>query len=165
MVNVGLKKFEIGTFNAVDGTTTGWTEIPVYKDTLKHTETAGNTTKHYQAGKTSPIKTHTEVGEESIAISIPMTDAATLLKVFGGTVTTVSSVDTWNKPKTFGAEVIKSVRYESLDGTKVLIPKASMVGVKNFDATETNIWLIDATFTPQDTGLPAVADVQITDPA
>lgn len=165
MVNVGLKKFEIGTFDPSDGTTSDWVEIPSYKDTLRHTETAGNTTRHYQAGKATPIKTHTEVGEETIAISVPQTDAATLLKIFGGTVTTVEGIDTWNKPKTFGAEVIKSVRYESLDGTKVLIPKASMVGVKNFDGTETNIWLIDVTFTPQDTGLPAVADVQIADPA
>ena len=163
-VNVGLLKFEIGTFDPSDGTVSDWEEIPVYKDTLRHPETAGTTTNHYQSGKKNPIKTHVGGGEENITISVPYTDPDTCHKLKGGTVTTVSGKKTWNQPKDMTGEVIKGVRYTSLDGTMVTIPKASMTTVKNFDGTETNIWLLDATFVPQDTGFPNVADVQITEP-
>lgn len=163
--NTKVSKVEVGVFNAVDGTITGWTEIQAYKDTVKISESEPTATKHFQAGRPTPRKIVYTNGEETFKLSIMNTSAASLEAALGGTITTVATVDTWNKPKGITGEVIKALRITTGDGAVITVPRGSWVGVKNFDLGDTTIALIDITVTPTDTGFDLVPDVSITDPA
>ena len=162
--NVGLKSLKVGDFDPATGAISNLVEIEVYKDTMQYSEQPGTQTKHFQAGKKAPKRIHTEPGEETLSFSIMNTAADSLLQCLGGTVTTVAGVKSWHKPKDSAGEVIKAIEAESLDGAIFKIPRGSWQGVKNFNGTETNIWLMDITVTPTDTGLPEVADFSLTDP-
>lgn len=162
--NVGLKSLKVGDFAPATGAISNLVEIEVYKDTMQYSEQSGTETKHYQAGKKSPKKIHKEPGEETLSFSVMDTAADSLQRSLNGTVTTVLGVKTWHQPKDSSAEVIKAIVAESLDGAVFTIPRGNWSGVKNFNGTETNIWLMDITVTPTDTGLEAVADFSLTDP-
>lgn len=162
--NTGLKSLKVGDFNPQTGAITNLVEVQVYKDTLKITESEPNQTKHYQAGKTAPKKIHYENGEETVKFSVMDTSAASLLACLGGTVTTLNTVDTWNKAKGLQKERIKALVAETSDGALIKIPRGSWIGVKNFDMADAAIGLIDITVTPTDTGLDEIADFSVTDP-
>ena len=163
--NTGLKSLKVGDFNPTTGAISNLVEVQVYKDTLKITETEPTQTKHYQAGKTAPKKIHYENGEETVKFSVMDTSATSLLACLGGTITTVNTVDTWNKPKGVQKERIKALVAETSDGALIKIPRGSWIGVKNFDLADTAIGLIDITVTPTDTGLESIADFTVTDPS
>ncbi|MES2651267.1 MAG: hypothetical protein V4663_05975 [Bacteroidota bacterium] len=162
--NVGISSAEVGVFNPADGTVTGWTQIAVYKNTLKHVEEPGAETNHFEAGKSSPVKTHFENGMEKITFQIPKTDPDSLKQALDGDVTTVSGVKSWHKKKGTKKPIIRAFRYTSLDGTLVTVTKGQWNGSRNTDGSETAIWLMDITVTVLDTGFPLISDVIVKEP-
>ena len=162
--NVGLAWLKVGDFNKATGAITNLVEVEVYKNTLAITETDGAETKHFQAGKSSPKKIHREAGEDTVAFQIMDTAAASLKNCLGGSTTAVNGRDTWHKAKGVQPEIIKALHGKSLDGTEFIIPRGSWKGKKNFNTDEGQIWLMDITVTPTDTGFAEIADFDILDP-
>lgn len=162
--SVGLAKLELGDFNPTTGAITNLVEVEVYKDTLKITEEAPTKTKHYQAGKSSPRKIAYQGGSEMAAFSIMNVAAAALVVALGGTVTTLDGKTSWNKPKGVVGERIKALVATTLDGFVYTIPRGSISGKKNFDGSESSIFLTEIEVEVTDTGLPLIADVKWDEP-
>lgn len=163
--NVGLAKLEIGDYNATTGAATNFVELQVYKDTCTITEAKATKTPYFQAGKPAPVKIGLQTQPVVVMFSVMNTEASSLLQLFGGTVTTLNGVSTWNKPKGNQAEVIKILKATTLDGSVITVARGSLLAGKTFNLAENNIALIEVEVTETETGLPAVFNFTVSDPA
>lgn len=163
--NYGLISLKRGDFNPTTGAITNLVEIPVYRDTMNITETLPTATKHYRAGKTSPIKIALQGGAEMATFKVPQTDTEMMALLLGGTEVVVSGKGTWNKAKGTPQEKIAALVATTLDGYVYTITRGSWRANKEFNASETNIYLINVEVEVTDTGIDAVSDVTWAEPA
>ncbi|ADY51515.1 hypothetical protein Pedsa_0943 [Pseudopedobacter saltans DSM 12145] len=159
----GVIKSEVGTYNEVDGTSTGWAEIEPYKDTIVITEEDPTTTNHFKQGDANPKITRQQPGAQNIELSIMDLSADSKVMWLGGTKTTVSTKETWNAPKVKTPK-IKSLRFTLETGEILTIPKVSCFGKLDFKASDTDIDLITVSGVIQDPGFAGVAPMMIADP-
>lgn len=157
VVRYGCKKIELGTFSEVDGSTSAFAEIPVYRDTFTMSESEPTVTEHFQQGRNNPRVRKATPSSVEIAFQVMDTDSAELVKHLGGTVTQVNMEDVWNAPKNRG-EVVKALRITMEDDSVITVPAFSHYARPNLEITESSIHLIDITGIIRDTGFPAVPD-------
>ncbi|GGH02753.1 hypothetical protein [Pedobacter zeae] len=159
VIQLMVKKIEIGTVSAVDGTVSDWEEVKAYNDTVTLDEPDPTVTEHYAAGQSSPRLTISIPGVETLGFQIMDSDPDNCEIALGGTVTTVNNKKTWNKPKGFGSERIRAVRVTTVDDYQYVQNKASVTGKKMLTFANTGIGLLDVKFRALDTGFPAIPDV------
>ncbi|MDO9554527.1 hypothetical protein [Rhodonellum sp.] len=157
-VTYGASKIELGVFSAVDGSASGFVEIPVYKDTFTMTEAEPNKTQHYQQGRSNPRLERFNANPLDIAFQIMDTDPDVLLQFLGGTVATVNTKKVWRSPKT-KSEQVKALRITCDDGSIIVIPKFNFYARPNLTITDANINLIDISGSVNDTGFVEVPDI------
>ena len=163
-VTYGATKIEMGDFNPATGETSNYVEVPVYRDTFSMTEPDPAITEHFQQGRSSPRVRTVSPAAIEIVFQLMDTDPTNLLAALGGTITTVTDVDTWNAPKS-RSDRTKALKITVEDGSIIEVPAFLHYVKPNFQITEENINLIDVNGTIQDTGLPAVPDWTWTEPA
>lgn len=157
-ITYGAKKIELGTFNPVDGTTSAFAEIPVYKDTFTMTEAEPNKTQHYQQGRSNPRLERFNANPLDITFQIMDTDPDVLVQFLGGSVATVDTKKVWSAPKT-KSELTRALRITCEDGSIITVPKFNFYARPNLTITDANINLIDVSGSVNDTGLPSVPDI------
>lgn len=151
---------EAGGIDGVTGLPTAMADVGnVYKDTANMVESDGQETTHYAELKSDPVVVVDEAGEEMIEFSLMDTSATNLESWCGGTVTTVGTDDTWNKPTTV-PNIEKSLRITTEDSTVVTIHRAKIKGKRVLSPTKKGIFLIEVKakiLTPVVDGVPAVS--------
>ena len=163
--NYGLKSLKRGDFNPTTGEITNLVEVQVYRDTMNINETAPTKTKHYRAGKTSPVKIALQGGSEIASFQVLDTSVATMALLLGGTVTTVNSRSRWSKAKGTPSEKIAALVAETLDGSIYTITRGSWTAQKLFDLAEGKIAVFGVEVEATDTRIDTVSDVTWDDPA
>jgi hypothetical protein len=160
----GISSFKVGDIDPTTGGILNPVEFKdiIYRDTVSLIQNDGTTEKHYNEMDNVPQAAITEPGEDVFKLSV-MEAIANNLEIFlGGTVTTLTGVNTWHKPAGV-TSVEKYIEFITVDGTKITIPRAHVVGKKNFDVKRNKLWLIDVTLTPLKPTLGTLDAVEIED--
>ncbi len=157
-VTYGASKIELGTFSAVDGSTSDFAEVPVYKDTFTMTEAEPNKTQHYEQGRSNPRLERFNANPLDIVFQIMDTDPDVLVQFLGGSVATVDLKKVWSAPKT-KSELTKALRITCEDGSIITVPKFNFYARPNLTITDANINLIDISGSVNDTGFALVPDI------
>jgi len=158
VVTYGASKIELGDFNPVDGSTSNFVEIPVYKDTFTMTEAEPNKTQHYQQGRSNPRLERFNANPLDITFQIMDTDPDILLKFLGGATAVVNTKNVWQAPKT-KSEKTNALKITCEDGSVILVPKFNYYARPNLTITDANINLIDVSGSVNDTGFVGVPDI------
>lgn len=145
----GIASFKVGDIDPTTGAILNPVEFKdaIYRDTMTFIQADGTTEKHYNEMDNVPQAAITTPGEDEFKVSIMEALAANLETFLGGTVTTVTTVNTWHKPASV-TSIEKYIEVITTDGTKITIPRAHVVGKKNFELKRNKIWLIDVSITP-----------------
>lgn len=154
-----VTKVELGDVNAVTGAITGWVEISTYDGTLKIEEEPVAKTKHKQSGATSPRLIVNIAGGEKAVFQMMDADPDNAAIALGGTVTTVTTKKTWNKPKGNPPQRIKALRVTTVDAMLYMINKGSITGRKILEFEDTKIGLWEVEIESLDTGFHLIPDV------
>ena len=164
MISFGLRSLKIGDIDPVTGLGTNMVSIgDVYKDTCDLIESDPQKFPHFsEQNPTNAVKIFTQAGEEVLKFSLMSTSSASLATVLGGTVTTLDTVTTWNKPAA-NTDIEKFVELITVDGTKIVYPRASMTGKRNYQIRANGINLIDVFMTPMQPLVAGLAAVMQTD--
>lgn len=164
-VAFGVKSIKKGGINTSTGLAENLVNVgDVYRDTATLTQEDGETTDHYSEFKNDPVVTITEPGETTLEFSLMDTEADVLVQYLGGTVTTVSSVKSWNKPSSV-PDIEASFELETIDGTKFTINRAKVSAKINGELARKGITLLEVkarVLTPKVASVPPLV---ITDPA
>jgi hypothetical protein len=160
----GVLKMEVGTYSEVDGTSTDWVEVEAYKDTIVMSEEDPTVSNHFKQGEANPKITRQTPGAQTVEFSIMDLSAASKVDWIGGTVTTVSTKDTWSAPKSKTPK-IKSLRWTLETGEILTVPKVTCFSKLDFKASDEDIDLILVSGTILDPGFVGVAPMTLADPA
>lgn len=161
----GCTKAEIGVMDPGDGTITWGAEVDIYQDTIVLDEPEATRTDHFKQG--DPNVKVTRFGNTATTIAFSIMDLSADSKVLwlGGTKTTVTTVDTWNKPDVAVKSTTKALRFTLEDGSIIIVPNAECAGRLASNLNQTDIALIPVVATVKSTGVEAVASFQWSDAA
>ncbi len=167
ILSFGVASLKIGDIDPETGLLEAGTLVSVgdiYKDTCDLMESDPAKTPIYAEQAVNPRHVFATQGEESLVFSLMSTAADSLVTVLGGTVTTVGGVKSWNKPKGY-VNIEKFVELITLDGTKVVYPRGSISGKRDFKFRRNGINLVPVSIVPLDPKVANVPAVIVTDPA
>jgi hypothetical protein len=111
----------------------------------------------------TPILVFQEPGKEALSFQLVNTRPERLQKFLGGTIVTTASKVTWSKPDNQGI-IEKHVTILLLDDTEMVIPRAKLVGKKNFVFRRNQIWTLDINLTPLQPEFAGLAPMDISEP-
>lgn len=158
----GIKEFWVRDIDPTDGTGLAAGEIDItdeiYRDTMEMVEEDGTATEHYTEMNNTPILSFEEPGKEDISFEAVDTRPERLALFLGGAVVTAGGFKTWSKPSNQGL-LEKHVTIKLIDDTEIIIPRAKMVGKKNFTFRRNEPMRIAVTLTvlqPEHAGLAAM---------
>lgn len=159
----GCTKAEHGVMDPETGAITGLTEFDVYQNTIVLDEPEAQKTEHFKQG--DPTAKVVRYGNTSTTIAFSVMDVSADSKVtwLGGTKTTVTGKDTWNKPKKAVKETVKALVFTLEDGSVITVPNAGCAGRLSSNLNDTDIAMIPVISTVKSTNVEAVADFQWTD--
>jgi len=135
----------------------------IFRDTFDMTEEEGTETNLYAEMNNTPKVAFREPGAETLSFEYMDTSPDRLKLFLGGEVNTVGQEKIWSKPANQGI-IYKHVTITLLDGTIMVIPRAKVVGAKNFQFRRNNIWTLDVSLTPLTPEFPALAPMDIKEP-
>jgi len=161
----GCLKAEIGVMDPEDGTIEWGAEIDIYQDSIVMDEPEATKTEHYKQGDPDPKVTRYGRTAKTIAFSIMDMSAASKAVWLGGTVTTVTGVDTWNAPAQPVKSTQKALRFTLEDGSIIIVPNAECAARLSSNLNETDIALMPVVATVKSTGVESVSAFQWTDAA
>lgn len=135
----------------------------IFRDTFDMTEEDGTETDLYTEMENTPFLSFREPGKETLAFELVNTRPERLEKFLGGAVVSAGGTVTWSKPANQGI-IEKHVTITLLDGTILIVPRAKIVGKKNFTFRRNAVWTLDITLTPLTPEFPALAPMTISEP-
>lgn len=167
ILSFGIARFDIADIDPVTGLALAGTQESIgdiFKDSCDMTSSDPSSTEVFAEQGITPRAVFTVPGGDSLKLSLMSTAADSLVKVLGGTKTTLTGVDTWHKPS--GAVLIeKYVEIETIDGTIIKMPRTSLVGKPNFQFRRQGILLVDVIMTPLEPKVGGLSSLSITNPA
>lgn len=137
----GLKSIKIG---AIEQFATLEALGVTYKDTADLIQDDDSTTEIFSEENDNPELVLSTKGRTTLKWTIMDVAPKTLVKVLGGTVTTVTLKDTWNEPAAT-VNIEKSIEIVTVDGTVIRIARAKIVAKKNFAFRKQGVLLIEIT--------------------
>lgn len=139
----GLKKLEWGDIAADGDMGTVLADVgTVYKDTCDLQEEDGSTTEHYGEQYDDPFVIIEKRGKLTLKFSIVDVKPDNLVKWLGGTVTTVNSKDTWNRPKSV-PNIEKSFKATTQNDAIFKIPRGKVKGKINWKVAGQEVAKVD----------------------
>jgi hypothetical protein len=160
----GVKKIEMGAI-AVDGDMgTVLTDIgTIYKDTCDLQEEDGTATEHYGEQYDDPFLVIEKRGKLTLKFSIVDVTPDNLVKFLGGSVTTVSTKDTWNRPLTVPV-IEKSFKVTTQNDVIFEIPRGKVKGKINWKVAGQEVAKVDITVTAMQPTKTGVSNFVVTEP-
>jgi hypothetical protein len=163
----GIASMVVDNINPADGTALGDLDLDIvdiiYRDTFDMTEEDGTTTDHYSEMDNTPFLSFEEPGKETLALQLTDTQVTMLETFLGGAVVSAGGKKTWSKPANQGVNE-KHIVITTTDGTIITIPRAKVVGKKNFTFRRNQPWTLAITLTPLTPKFPALAAMDISEP-
>ena len=163
----GIKNFVIADIDPANGNAVvaGSLDIvdDIYRDTFDMTEEDGTSTDLYSEMDNTPKLSFQEPGKETLSLELMDTTPARLAFFLGGNVVSSGGKDTWSKPANQGANE-KHITITLIDDTEMVIPRAKIVGKKNFQFRRNNIWTLDVNITPLTPEHVGLAAIDISEP-
>ncbi len=148
---------------AASGTEVDLTE-DILRDTFDFNEEDGTDTEIYSEMDNTPKLSFSEPGKETLTFGQMDTSVEKLALFLGGSVVTGGGGEkTWSKPANAGT-IEKRLEIVTLDGYKIIVPRAKVKGLKNFSFRRNGIWTLDLTFTVLTPGF-SLAAIDIIEPA
>lgn len=161
----GLKKIEAGAI-AGDGDM-GATLVDVgiiYKDTCDLQEEDGSTTEHYGEASDDPFLVIDKRGKMTLKFSLVNVKPDNLVKYCGGTVTTASTIDTWNRPKTV-PNIELSFKATTQNDVIFKIPRGKVKAKINWKVAGLEVAKLDITVTALEPTKTGVDSFMVEEPA
>lgn len=160
----GLLTAKVGTTDVATGLGTGLADMgSIFKDTMELMESdIAQTPLFAQQDPNTPKLVLHGGSQETVKLSLMDTSADTLAKYCGGTVTTVATVKTWNKPLV-APNLEMAFEFVTTDGAKIEIPRGSVAAKKNFKVADNSIWVLELTITPLASKVAGVKSLRISD--
>ncbi|MDO6808086.1 hypothetical protein Q4603_05685 [Zobellia galactanivorans] len=163
----GIKEFWLRDIDPTDGSGLAAGEIDikseVYRDTFDMTEEDGTSTEHYTEMENTPFLSFEEPGKETLSFELVNTTPERLALILGGAVVTTGGKKIWSKPDNQG-ENEKHVTIVTQDDTEIVIPRAKMVGKKNFTFRRNAPWTLPVTLTPLQPEFESLSPMTISEP-
>lgn len=137
----------------------------VYRDSFNIVEEEGTTTDHFSEMDPDPKISFTETGKTTATLQVMDTSVDTLALLKGGEVVDGAQGErTWSKPATT-SNIEKHVTLETLDGYKIVIPRAKVSARLNHQVRRNGIALLDVTFTALKPAVEGLATIDVIEPA
>lgn len=162
----GIASFEIADIDPLTGLALAGTLASIgdiYQDSCELMEADPELTKIFAEQKQRPVKVLVTPGDKTIKLSLLDTSADALLRVFGGTITTVSLVKTWNQPKK-SVIIEKFVKITTQDGYIITIPRGSLSAKQNFKFAKKGVLLLDVMIEVTEPKIATLPAMSCTDP-
>jgi hypothetical protein len=161
----GLKKIEAGAIASDGDMGATLSDIGIiYKDTCDLQEEDGSTTEHYGEASDDPFLVIDKRGKMTLKFSLVDVTPDTLVKYLGGSVTTVSTKDQWNRPKTV-PNIELSFKCTTQNDVTFSIPRGKVKAKINWKVAGLEVAKVDFTITALEPTKTGVASFMVNEPA